>query len=225
MTKSKKPPCNKYEPPKHMLYRKKGKSYCKKETIKNNPSLPILSVNDKELIKTKRLNKLFGKRIKRVGVHDEGTCFFHSFLYIHSDEYRNMNKNQRGKYGRKFRKEMGKELNKNFNKLEFSDFGYDKSELKEFIEDPSEWVGNETWKLVSHVFDVNIIIFRSEEDMIYCGQENFNKKKPYYLFLNVGDIHYEPIVNVNIHDETIKTQFNDKDKLIKKIKDFYGKRC
>ena len=225
MSKSKKPPCNKYEPPKHMLYRKKGKSYCKKETIKKTPRLSILSVDNNKQIETKRLGKLFGKRINRIGVHDEGTCSFHSFLYIHSQKYRDMNRDEKGKMGKEFRKIMGKELHKNFKNLGFANFGYNKSELREFIEDPGEWVGNETWLLISHVFNVNVIIFRSEEDMIYCGQENFDKTKPYYLFLNVGDVHYEPIVKVNMKGETVKTQFNDSDNLIKKIKDFYGKRC
>ena len=94
------PPCETYEPPNHILYKRNNKELCRIKKNNNNPTNKLKSFidiyNDNYLRPgqigrlSPKISELFGEKFARFGVHAEGTCLFHAFLAAKLPEYRKL---------------------------------------------------------------------------------------------------------------------------------------
>ena len=204
-------------------YTKKiNKKLIQKGGIKDYDSTIYLEPGDISRLSPK-IAELFGEKFIKYGVRDDGS---YAFLASRNPDYRNLSNPDKKKFGLEFRKKIASEIPTYFDSTHLGEFGYTAAELQKLYNNKKEWVGQETWSYLSDIYNVNIIIFRGEDDKIYCGQEQFNPDRNYILLFNIGDIHYESILEVLPYKNgNTNGIFRDSDDIIQRIKKYYDVTC
>jgi len=178
----------------------------------------------------KRLAALFpAGQFRRVGSHQDGTCFFHSVLYLLSAQYRRGDAFQKKEEGLAFRKKYADDYKRHFGDSKLDIFGWKVKKFKRMLRDPTEYVGQELWSIVSREERVNIIIIHLHNDQVYCASYAFDDAKEYIIVVYIGEGnrgHYEPLVQVNNSDnQIVKTKFTYTDQVIIKLKESIANNC
>jgi len=183
----------------------------------------ILPVKERVKITSPLLRTTFGSsNMYRVGVHAEGSCFFHSILYSYSQEYRDSTPNQQLNLGHRFRKLIANKLSKYYSSLGFAEAGILEEDLYCELINTGSFVGEETWVLISLILNINVIVLR--KDSIYCGAGNFDSNNPTFVVINIEDKHYEPVIQVKSSGRVV-SQFTKKSRPIVKLKKLYNREC
>tara|TARA_Y100000389_G_C17432894_1_gene503795 strand:- start:306 stop:875 length:570 start_codon:yes stop_codon:yes gene_type:complete len=170
----------------------------------------------------KNLKKIMGDTFFTRQVPGDNSCFYHAILYCTSSEYKqeSCEKNKRDLV-KKFRLSLLNSISEDYYKKELSGF-VNKNTLITNLVDYNSWAGSIEWKIVVDYLKINIIMFRKSTDSIYCGWgiDNFNPSYKTIFILNIGDIHYDPIIFMN--DNKIQSIFKSSTPIINKIIE-YGK--
>ena len=151
-------------------------------TFSSNPfkSIPSLFFTDKWVT----YNHILG----------DGSCFYHSVLYIVSKTYRNSDNTSRIDMVHNFRKSIYDYFTFDVWKTYYSHFSHYSSIQNSIL---YEWAGNIEWKIVSDYLNIQIVIFRESDNSLYWGfdlDNDVKADKRVMFILNTRDSHFEPIL-------------------------------
>jgi hypothetical protein len=162
--------------------------------------------------------KMFGQDDRflfgRLGVHGDGTCFFHSLCAALNEErylYRDSPTQQ--DIGHRFRSKFTQNITperwdtfKRENKVQNA-VTIDK--LVTQFHDDQHWADETMIKLVSDVLELNILFIDMDKSKMYCGVRG-EKDEPLIVILWVNHSHFEPmfrILDEDIQSHKLLTQF------------------
>ncbi len=193
----------------------------------------ILDLGDIHKINSPVLRKAFrGSDIYRAGVHTEGTCFFHSVMYLMEAGYRSATEREQKEWGQTYRKHLATSLSHKtkvagklvrvYDQLLYSEFGITITDLQGILNDVEEWVSEEVWQLIAFTSKRNIFILR--DDDIYCGFGQNNSDQNSLIIINIRDCHYEPVFQVD-SDGSFITEFPPDSDIVKQMKKLYKSNC
>ena len=149
-----------------------------------------------------RRNRLFGPEFRRFGVHDDGSCFFHTICAaLNLSGYRGKDPERRARIGRQLRRLMQKEISqKKWDRV------WKQRQVRSGASLPSlerirGMLGNyRTWAdvyMILYVMDrlnLNMLFFDASSDQLYCGVRGLDADKQKTVFvLWVNHAHFEPI--------------------------------
>ena len=170
----------------------------------SSTTLP-LDVNKVEVLHNKHF-----KNIYRVGTNADGTCLIHSFLFVTSKRYRDLNKDEQKAYGQNYRKQLARYLLKvmkdpkshnshlkTFLEEQIYPIIQDRYEsiqayLKHNINDPSQWLEEDILVLLEKISPVNIIVFHNRTFHMR-GKDYYDPEKPFVFVHYITDTHYEAV--------------------------------
>lgn len=170
-----------------------------------------------------KLCTVFGKHFFIKRVPGDNSCFYHSILYLVSDKYRKLdNVKDKSKMCEDFRVMLCSKLSKN-NYRKYKGF-VSYNDMKTSLLNYNVWAGNIEWKFVCDQLKLNLFIFRYEHDDVYrgWGLDNFNPKYHTICIMNLGGIHYDPIVFCK--NSKIKTKMGIDSIIVNKIMDLHKKK-
>lgn len=216
---------------------KKGLSKLKKKKVelkkKRANKSSILAVGTyAPLAKSSSLYKLLGADFYRFGVEGDGTCFFHGLLATHPPKipeeyqnYREYDETGREVLGQDFRLKIAKlvedpktqSLKDLINVMRHN---FQLGDQLDSLDDIECYMGQEGWMLIEEIYGIKIVILRLVTDNIYtCDVFNrISPDDPIVLLMNVSDMHYEPIVQINDNGSVVKSIFNINDPVIQRLK-------
>lgn len=155
-------------------------------------------------------NKHF-KNLHRVGVHPDGTCLIHSFLYLTDQNYRKLSVSDKHTEGINYRtnlaaiilkalKSKAKHTKRIRTFFEHIENFIDKDEyptlekyVENFIANPSEYLDENFIHFLETLKLVNIIVF-TERGELYIRDTTYNTDYDTIILYNMNNIHFEPIV-------------------------------
>lgn len=176
-----------------------------------------------------RLSELFPvKDFRRVGSQQDGTCFFHSVRYLLSAEYRRAGELQQSKQGKAFRQIYADDSKRHYDLADLGAFAWTPKTFKKMLRDPSEYVGQEVWKIVSQEEKVNIVVLHLHTDKPVCASYSFDDSMEYLIIVYIGRGergHFEPLVQVDSSNKIIKTRFIHTDQIIIDLKNSIRTLC
>lgn len=164
------------------------------------------------------IEKIFGKSFFSIDTEPDGSCFYHSVLYLTSIDYRSAKTYKENKQMvRDFRNFLCEKLTEQIWEAKYKPFvSYQK--MKTRLKTFNKWAGHLEWCFVSDILKLNIFIFTERGIYHGCpGQENFDVTRNSICILNSGECHYEPIVMMMNKDEKIRTKLGPNLRLIKRI--------
>ena len=181
------------------------------------------------------LSSYFGPGYHRYGVHDDGSCFFHTICAaLNIAQYRDRKPSSKERIGRQFRRLMQHELSKeNWNEV-----WKDRKVVKASVNLPTiskmnTMMGNyRTWAdvyMILYVMDrmkLNMLFFDASSDSLYCGVRGTDENQKRTVFVMwVNHAHFEPIVHENEQGE-LTCSFNADHEQVKKVMHLYHtQRC
>lgn len=169
-----------------------------------NTNLP-LDVNQIEVLHNKHF-----KSVYRIGTNGDGTCLIHSFLFVTSKKYRELNKTEQRVYGQNYRKQLARYLLKvvknpkthnshlkTFLEEQIYPIIQDRYKsiqvyLKDNINDPAEWLEEDMLVLLEKISPVNIVVF-SNRTFHMRGKDYYDPMKPFVFIHYITDTHYEAV--------------------------------
>lgn len=173
-----------------------------------------------------RYDNIVFNNLSRVGVHGDGTCLIHSYLYLTNAKYRNLNRANKKIEGQRFRRSLAQMLLdivedrqsngtdkriKRFLKEKVEpvvvfdgEDGY--SSLSEYIlkelGQPHVYLGYEFVSILEMLYDINIFFF--VEDKLYARERSssiYSKNRPSLLIYNIRGLHFEPLISRSKHNK------------------------
>lgn len=148
-------------------------------------------------------SSFFGDEFSRYGVHDDGSCFFHTVCTaLNLSNCRNKSSEARQRIGHQFRRMIQKKVsNENWNDIWKKRQVHDQQLLPK-VEKVRQMLGNtSTWADVYMIFvtmdllDLNMVFFDANSDQIYCGVRGLDAaNQRTVLILWINHSHFEPIV-------------------------------
>jgi len=154
------------------------------------------------------------KVMLRVGVHGEGTCFFHTIrAAIDAQSYLERNTIEQRKIGQKFRRSLIARVDSTW--LPFwksKNWPAEKipsiEKTKKDLADVHEWADTFTiiWT-VQHILKLNIIVFNITDGRIFCGTHLSGTKRPTILMAWVDHAHFELLAQWDRKKKTLRTMF------------------
>jgi hypothetical protein len=178
--------------------------------------------------------KLFGKHFKRYGVHDDGSCFFHTVCAaLNLSSYRSKSPERQERIGRQFRRLLRKEVSQqNWDRVWEERRVSNRSNLPSLAK-IKEMLGNyKTWADVYMIvycmdrLNLNMLFFDASSDQLYCGVRGLKSTNQDTVFvLWVNHAHFEPICRLDGSDQyTFKYSKNDPDSQ-RLMKMYHGELC
>ena len=153
---------------------------------------------------------LFG----RMGVHGDGTCFFHSLCAaLNYKNYLSQPARVQQQLGHEYRSQFRQHVtperwSKFVNKFNIGG-GLSVDTVKKHFHDNKHWADETMIKFVSHVLKMNIIFIDTYKNKIYCGVRG-HKDEPLVIILWVQHSHFEPVMRILNHhakQHTVDAQF------------------
>ena len=150
----------------------------------------------------------FGPEFSRYGVHDDGSCFFHTVCCaLNLGNCRNKSAEARQRIGHQFRRSIQKRVNdENWTDI-WTKRKVQDPQLLPKVEKVRQMLGStSTWADVYMIFvtmdllDLNMVFFDASSDQIYCGVRGLNtSNQQTVLILWINHSHFEPIVRNGKH--------------------------
>jgi hypothetical protein len=159
------------------------------------------------------------------GVHGDGSCMIHSFLYIIDAKYRELDNENKRIYGRKYRTNLVEDI---LNKVIKSKSKSKKNvRIRKFFEDlkptlknedietfiteelsnPDVWLDEIFLVLIELIMNINVVIFTNG---VYFVRGNiYDKNRDIILFHYLQNAHYEPIFYKKKNNEEVYAINND----------------
>lgn len=146
--------------------------------------------------------KLFAPHFKRYGVHDDGSCFFHTICAaLNLSGYRDKSPERRMRIGRQFRRLMQKEVSQQKwdgvwerRRVENRSSLPSLSKMKEMLGNHKTWADVYMILYVMDRLNLNMLFFDASSDQLYCGVRGLDSGKQDTVFvLWVNHAHFEPI--------------------------------
>ena len=148
----------------------------------------------------------FDDSFRRFGVHDDGSCFFHTVCCaLNTSNCLSKSAASRQRIGHQFRRMMQHQLTQeNWDTIWKKRKVQDRGMLPNITKVRSMLSNTKTWADVYMIFltmdfaDLNLIFFDATSDQIYCGVRGVNAaKQRTLLILWINHAHFEPIVRVS----------------------------
>lgn len=162
--------------------------------------------------------KMFGEDPRflfgRLGVHGDGTCFFHSLCAaLDHNDYLDRDSQSQQELGHQYRSDFTthitpERLHKFKAKHNIKET-LSVEELKQKFHDDKHWADETMIKLVSDVLKCNILFIDTDKNRIYCGVRG-EKDEPLIVILWVNHSHFEPMCRVfdeQLDARKVKVQF------------------
>ena len=178
-------------------------------------------------------NKYY-QNLYRVGVHADGTCLIHSFLFLTDEKYRKLSIEEKKIVGHEYRDELGnillsKKINKHIklfidsvSKIVISD-GY--SSLQEYVNNvvkkPDEFLDDVFISFLEALKRINIVVMKN--NTFYMRGDVYSENRDTILISNIDSFHFEPLMFINkdsINPIYVLTQDIHKSQIQKIIKDY-----
>lgn len=161
------------------------------------------------------------EKMYKIGVHGDGSCLIHSFLYLTDGKYRKLSIEEKQVEGSRYRVEWGKTLLNalqsdskhlkhmgDFLRNEISPF-LDSDEfasIEEFIEteimNTSVYLGEIAISILEKMSSMNIIIIQDKE--FYArARVGLNKDRKTVVFHNIDQLHYEAVAFKSDDDQMV----------------------
>lgn len=175
---------------------------------------------------------LFG----RLGVHGDGTCFFHSLCAaLNIDDYLHRGHREQQQIGHDYRCDFTKYVTQErwdkFKRKRDVQDSLSLEEVKEHFCNNKHWADETMIKFVSDTLKLNIIFIDTNKYKVYCGVRG-HKHEPLVVVLWLDHSHFEPmfrILNEELDKQALQVQFKfdmlkDKD-VIDTLMSTYNMQC
>lgn len=175
---------------------------------------------------------LFG----RLGVHGDGTCFFHSLCAaLNTDDYLHRTQKEQQQIGHDYRCDFTKYITEErwdkFKRKRDVQDSLSLDEVKEHFCNNKHWADETMIKFVSDVLKLNIIFIDTDKYKVYCGVRG-HKLEPLVVVLWINKSHFEPMFRILDHrldNKELQVQFKfniskDKD-VIDLLMSTYSMQC
>ena len=178
----------------------------------------------------------FGPQYKRYGVHDDGSCFFHTVCCaLNLSNCQAKTPAARQRIGHQFRRMVQRKLSEQSwddiwtkRKLRDKNLLPKVSKVRGMLGNTKTWADVYMIFLTMDLYDLNIIFFDATSDQIYCGVRGLQpENQRTLLILWVNHAHFEPIVRVNPSNSKDITFLYDKSDSFTSalMKQYYTKHC
>lgn len=156
----------------------------------------------------------------RVGVHGDGSCFFHALAYaLNYDNYAQAEHGDQQKKGRELRAMIQSVLTDDSHEawtkfrgcnsdINDADFRHVNDKLKE----PTAWVDHIIIKYVCHILLINIIFIDEQARAFYCDMPII-AGRPFVIILWINGNHFEPVLQIDSlvgSEVRMRSMFDDK---------------
>lgn len=147
--------------------------------------------------------KVFDANYHRYGVHDDGSCFFHTICAaLNLSNYRTKDHQARMRIGRQFRRVIQREIsqqdwdqvwkNRKVNRRGSNIPSLTK--IKEMLGNHKTWADVYMILYTMDKMNLNMLFFDASSDQVYCGVRGINSnKQDTVLVMWVNHAHFEPI--------------------------------
>ena len=145
----------------------------------------------------------FGSDFKRYGVHDDGSCFFHTVCCaLNFSNCQGKSASARQRIGHQFRRMVQHKLSQEswdgiWQRRKVRDRGLlpKVNKVRSMLGNTKTWADVYMIFLTMDLYDLNLIFFDGNSDQIYCGVRGLAPhKQRTLLVLWVNHAHFEPIV-------------------------------
>ena len=196
--------------------------------------MTILDVDTEKFYENKYLKNLY-----KIGVHGDGTCLIHSFLYLMESKYRKLSVSNKHIEGLRYRKELVKVIVKSlssnakyrkrikdffknvYDTLDHDEYPDIESYIHKKLEDSSEYLEENFISFLELLKLVNIVIMKDGE--FYPRITDYMPDRDTILISNIGNIHFEPIAMKKNNKYTYILSSEDDKSMIDKIIKAYRK--
>lgn len=182
------------------------------------------------------IKKFDNKHIKNLcvaGVHGDGSCMIHSFLYLFNSKYREMSAEEKRVFGRTYRTGLSTDLLKNVIKskskskksIQIRKFfkniepTLETNDIQTYIEqvmmDPDVWLDEKFIIFLEVLMGINIVIFLNDD--YYIRGNIYDRNKDIMLFNYIENTHYEPVFHKKGNTSTYIINNEDHEDLHDKI--------
>ena len=163
-------------------------------------------------------SNFFGSGFARYGVHDDGSCFFHTVCSaLDISGCRSKSTAARQRIGHQFRRMIQKKVSdENWDNIWKRRKVHD-SQLLPKAEKVRQMLGNTaTWADVYMIFvtmdllDLNMVFFDASSDQVYCGVRGLDhSNQTTLLVLWINHSHFEPIIRRGVGKDDFVYQKGD----------------
>lgn len=200
-----------------------------------------LDTGDVRCVPESLQTKLFGRDPRflfaRMGVHGDGTCFFHSLCAaLNHKQYLSQPARVQQQLGHQYRSEFRDNVtperwDKFVTKYGIQG-GLTVDKVKRHFHDNKHWADETMIKFVSYVLKKNILFIDTTAQKLYCGVRG-HKDEPLVIILWLQHSHFEPMFRVvGLEGKVLKSQFefrlfnNPKDReVVDRIMSSYEAQC
>ena len=172
------------------------------------------------------LEKFFpnnGSNMRRIGVDDDGSCFFHTLVSaLNFNNWHGKKNSQKVHLGHELRYMLRDAVTKKTWGNYWNGRGVSTRKIpkmKKVIEELSNyrvWANVYTIMFSMHMLDLNIIVFDMSSGQIYCGTHNPINANNTIFICWINHSHFEPIVMVDDNNNVVG-KFSKKDKVFKYV--------
>ena len=175
------------------------------------------------------------KDIVRMGVHGDGTCFYHSVCAaLNYKGYLTASKKDRQRIGQEFRCGFKDHMTRSKWKQFQKDFPQHMNRSFETVEKtwctPSEWAEEDTIKMVSKYLGLNIVFLDASKDKFYCHMQGDPTQEDTVVIAWIDHAHFEPILHIyeRCKDHAhLRGRFNPRNepRIVTDLKRAFDKHC
>ena len=147
--------------------------------------------------------KVFTNQYHRYGVHDDGSCFFHTICAaLNLSNYRTKDLQARMRIGRQFRRVIHREISQQDWDQVWKNRKVNRSEsnipslntIKTMLGNHKTWADVYMILYTMDKMNLNMLFFDASRDQVYCGVRGMNSgQQDTVLVMWVNHAHFEPI--------------------------------
>lgn len=144
----------------------------------------------------RKLRCIFSNGFEIRNVAGDGSCFYHSVLFLVSKQYReSSNELDRRHQVVQLRTQVADSITKQIWLEVYSPF-ISFEQLQHNLRKYHVWASNVEWKCVCDFLNINILFLRMKTDSLYCGWgiDNLKKGQKILFIANQNDNHYNPVI-------------------------------
>lgn len=156
-------------------------------------------------------------KYRRFGVHDDGSCFFHTICAACNIRgYRSKTREDKAKIGRQFRKKIRNKISKQNWDTIWSRRGVTKSgkrlpeieTIKDMLSDHKTWADVYIILYVMDKINLNMIFFDANSNSIYCGVRGLQSDHQNSVLVAwINKAHFEPIYRIGSNNDDKEDTF------------------